>query len=279
MAEPDPGKLDRIFGQAVALRTHGRPGLVMQSRFPKETSHRHKTAFGYTVFQGHDLIFDDFEGWLRRTAASTVHGRIFHPKRAEFANGASQVRGGLTANPYLRDYDLPAFLRNLIWNTRGERQFFMYGPEDGLKAWELIVQDPNAHVSVVTGAWAIDLMRSDEPFEDVRARAANLQKLEEQQLAILSGPLTKANVQVHSLSDYFVSPMEPLQSILDASVAPPHSYLGEAPRMRRMNGLEGFLQRLRNSGMQPHMAGYFGTAASSIGQSAEPEAEAQKLAN
>ena len=33
-AEPNPGKIDRIFAKAVERRVYGRPGLYMQSRFP-----------------------------------------------------------------------------------------------------------------------------------------------------------------------------------------------------------------------------------------------------
>ncbi len=257
-ADPDPGKIDRLFGQAVNLRTHGRPGLVMQSRYPKEKDQRRKTAWNYSVFQGYDEIFDGFEDWLEQSAATAVHGRIFHPDRAEFAGGASQIRGGLTSNAYLRDYDPASFLRSFIWNLRGERQFFMFGPEDGLKAWELLVQDPNAQISIVTGAWAIGLLRTDAPFEELRARAALLQRREEKQLEILKGPDAKAKVRIQSLSDYLSNPMEPLQEILGEAVSPAHSYLGEAPRLKRLNGLEHLLQKLRNAGMHPHMAGHFG---------------------
>jgi len=34
-AEPNPGKIDRLFAKAVERRTRGRPGLYMQSRYPK----------------------------------------------------------------------------------------------------------------------------------------------------------------------------------------------------------------------------------------------------
>ena len=256
-ADPDPGKIDRLFSQAVRLRTHGRPGLVMQSRFPADQAENRRTAAPYSVMQGFDEVFEGFEDWLSDAAATTVHGRLFHPNRVKFSGGADVFTGGLTSNPYLRDYDCAAFLRNLTWNSRGQRQFFQYAPNDGLAAWELIVQDPNAQVSVVTGAWIIGIMHQDVPFEEARRLAAQCQQREIEQLAILNGPQTKAKTRVITLSDYLSNPMQPLQDILDESVAPVHSYLGEAPRMVFMGGLEEFIQRLRNAGMHLHLTGHF----------------------
>ena len=255
MAAPDPAKIDQTFAKAVDDRTHGTHGLVMQSRFPMIKEHRNKTAAGYSVFQGFERIFDDFEDWLARTAKTTVHGRIFHPERAEFAGGVPQITGGLTSNAYLRDYDRASFLRNFIWNTREARQFFMYGPEDGPKAWELIAQDPNAQISVVTGAWVITLLHEGLSGDALRVKAAALQQAELEQLAILKGPETRATVRVLRLADYLRNPMEPLQEILDEAVAPAHSYLGEAPQMARLAGIEALLTDLRNGGLPIDLAG------------------------
>ena len=43
--------------------------------------------------------------------------------------------------------------------------------------WDM-VRDPNARISVVTGAWAVGLSRSAAPFETIRATAARLQQAE-----------------------------------------------------------------------------------------------------
>jgi hypothetical protein len=59
-AEPNPGKIDRIFSKAVERRTRGRPGLNMQSRFPNEGWENGVTAGRYSVFEGFSDLYDGF---------------------------------------------------------------------------------------------------------------------------------------------------------------------------------------------------------------------------
>ena len=66
MAEPAPGKIDRVFSKALERRTRGRSGLYMHSRFPNVDWENGKTAAPYSVFQGFNDLFEDFEGWLSR---------------------------------------------------------------------------------------------------------------------------------------------------------------------------------------------------------------------
>lgn len=50
--------------------------------------------------------------------------------------------------------------RVLVWNTRGERQAFQFGPADRQEAAPFTAEDPNAQIALVTGAWALDLFRA-----------------------------------------------------------------------------------------------------------------------
>ncbi|MFN6977157.1 MAG: beta-1,6-N-acetylglucosaminyltransferase, partial [Gemmobacter sp.] len=124
-AEPNPGKIDRLFSKAVERRTRGRPGLYMQSRFPNENWENGRTAAAYSIFQGFGDVFVEFDAWLARTVGLRVHGHIFAPDRVYFAGGEKVYNGALTDSAALRDHDPRAFLTSLIWNTRGERQCFM----------------------------------------------------------------------------------------------------------------------------------------------------------
>ncbi|MGJ8606289.1 MAG: DUF5927 domain-containing protein, partial [Marivita sp.] len=72
--EPNPGKIDRVFSKAVDRRTRGRPGLVMQSRFPREGRENGVTCAPYSVFEGFADLFVDFEDWLAKTSGCRVHG-------------------------------------------------------------------------------------------------------------------------------------------------------------------------------------------------------------
>ena len=136
--EPNPGKIDRIFAKAVERRTRGRPGLYMQSRFPNEDWENGVTAAPYSVFQGFTEIFENFEPWLAKATGARVHGHLFHPDSVEYAEGQTTLNGALSNSAAARDYNANAFLTNLIWNTRGERQCFQFGPADNQKViWRM----------------------------------------------------------------------------------------------------------------------------------------------
>ena len=142
MSEPNPAKIDRIFAKAVERRTKGRTGLYMQSRYPNEGWENGMTFGRYSVFHGFSELFEDFETWLTRATGAQVHGHVFGPDRADFSGRQRVINGALGSSPKLRDYNSIAFLTNLIWNTRGERQCFQVGPRDeGAPVW-FIAKDP-----------------------------------------------------------------------------------------------------------------------------------------
>lgn len=184
-AEPNPRKIERIFAKAVERRTRGRPGLYMQSRFPAETRGSELTAAKYSVFQGFSDLFEDFEAWLARVTGAQVHGHLFASERVEFSQGANVMSGALSDSAALRDYNPRAFLTNLIWNTRGQRQCFQFGPRDNQDIGEDLVKDRNAQISVISGAWAVPLFRSNGHFDVIRREAARLQQIETKHLELL----------------------------------------------------------------------------------------------
>ncbi|WGW04387.1 DUF5927 domain-containing protein [Tropicibacter oceani] len=255
--EPNPGKIDRIFAKAVERRTRGRPGLYMQSRFPNYGWENGKTAGKYSVFQGFAELFQDFAPWLGRATGAQVHGHLFAPGRAEFAGGQTVINGALSDNAKLRDANPHAFLSNLLWNTRGERQCFQYGPADNPKINWHMARDPNAQISVISGAWAVPLFKSNANFADLRARAATLQKIESKMLDELRSPDVKARVRVWTMAEFIEAPMEPLQVIIDEIGQKSMRRLSEAPRLEDLTGFGQFLQNLKNQGMHPYLMGDF----------------------
>ncbi len=256
-AEPNPGKIDRIFSKAVERRTKGRPGLYMQSRFPNDGWENGLTSAQYSVFEGFTELFEDFEDWLARAVGARVHGHLFAPERVEFAGRQKVFAGALTDSAVLRDYNPRAFLTNLIWNTRGERQCFQFGPRDNQAInWD-IAKDVNAQISVISGAWAIPLFFSNANFSDIRKEAARLQKIEVEHLDVLRSFHAKARVRIWTMADFVENPMEPLQTIIDEIGIRSSHRLTEAPRMVSLDGFGQFLQNLKNQGMQPHLMGDF----------------------
>ncbi len=255
--EPNPGKIDRIFSKAVERRTRGRSGLYMQSRFPNEDWENGVTAAPYSMFQGFAELFENFEPWLATATGARVHGHLFATDAVHYADGQTAINGALSDSAILRDYNAKAFLTNLIWNTRGERQCFQFGPGDNQDINWRIARDPNAQVSVITGAWAVPLFRSNMDFAAIRTIAANLQKIESEHMDILRSPYTKARVRIWTMAEFIEAPMEPLQGILDEIGRTKLRRLSEAPKMVDLAGFGQFLQNLKNQGMHPYLMGDF----------------------
>jgi Family of unknown function (DUF5927)/Core-2/I-Branching enzyme len=257
---PNPGKIDRLFAKAVERRTKGRPGLYMQSRFPSKNRGGNQCAVPYGVFEGFAELFPDFHLWLARVAEARVHGHLFAPDRVQFAGDEPVFKGGLSDSAALRDYNPRSFLTSLIWNTRGERQCFQFGPADAQAITPFLAGDPNASITLVSGAFAIPLWRSGLPFAEIRAEAARLQKIEADFVALLQSPDTKAKHRIWTLADFVEDPVEPLQQIVDdLNPRAPHR-MTELPLLTDLTGFGDFLQELRNQGMQPVLMGDFPTS-------------------
>jgi Family of unknown function (DUF5927)/Core-2/I-Branching enzyme len=255
--EPSQGKIDRLFAKAVERRVKGRPGLYMQSRFPTRTRGGNMAAAPYGVFCGFADLFEDFQSWLARAAEARVHGHLFAPDRVQFAGDATIFKGGLSDSASLRDYNPRSFLTNLIWNSRGERQCFQFGPGDAQEIGAFVAGDPNANLLIVSGAFSIPLWRSGLPFAEIRAEAARLQKIEAEFIAQMQAPEAKARVRVWSLADFVEDPVEPLHRIIDELNPRGQQRLTDLPRMVDLTGFSGFIQDLRNQGMQPVLMGDF----------------------
>ncbi len=256
-SEPNPGKIDRLFAKAVERRTKGRPGLYMQSRMPNENWENGRTAGPYSVFCGFADVFENFEIWLSKASGTRVHGHLFAPDRVHYAGGEHVYNGALSDSAALRDYSPKSFLSGLIWNTRGERQCFQFGPNDDQTLNWFISGDGNAQISVISGAWAVPLFHSNRNFSEIRREAARMQKVEQDYLNILRSTYVKARVRIWSLADFVENPMEPLQTIIDEIGPRQGRRLTEAPRMADLSGFGQFLQNLRNQGMQPILMGDF----------------------
>ncbi len=255
--EPNPGKIDRIFAKAVERRTRGRDGLYMQSRFPRHGNENGLTSNPYSIFQGFTELFEDFEPWLAKATGARVHGHLFGPDRVEFSGGQSLINGALCDSAKKRDYDPQSFLTSLIWNTRGERQCFQFGPADTQDINWLAARDPNAQISVIAGAWAVPLFKSNRDFADIRKEAALLQKIESDHLNILRSVWTKARVRIWKMAEFVEAPMEPIQTIVDEIGPTIPRRLSEAPTMVDLTGFGQFLQNLKNQGMHPYLMGDF----------------------
>lgn len=254
-AEPRPERLDRIIGQAVARRRLGRPGLYMQSRFPLKDRENGKTSARYGVMQGFTDLFPDFEPWLAGRIDADVHGHLFAPHGAEFAGRTPIGPGALPDSAGLRDLDPRGFLANLIRITP-RMQVWQHSPRDVQEMNWFLATDPNARIFVITGAWAVPLLHSDMPFDDIRRVAAILQRTELEQMEVLHSVWLKARAQVWDLADFCARPAGVLRSVLRDLGGDPDA-AANLPAMREIAGMGRFLQRLRNAGLRPQLMGDF----------------------
>ncbi len=258
MAPVNRRRLERMFERANERRTRGRPGLVNQGRFPSPWFHDPSpTAAPYIVLEGFSDLFENFPVWLGKRVGSRIHGHLFHRSRVEFAGGEPVFDGCLTDSRRLRDYNPVAFLRNLVWNTRGEPQCFMFGPADNQAISAFLSDDPNAHLWVISGAWLVPLFHADLDFERVKRIAARYQKAEQAHLELLAREGARARARIVTLAEFVEDPLPFLQDVLDHLSPIAARRLMQAPVMKPLDGFGRFLQKLRNSGMNPHLAGHF----------------------
>ena len=253
--EPRPERLDRIVNQAVARRSLGRAGLYMQSRFPRKDQENGKTSAPYAMLQGFSDLFPRFESWLAERVDADVHGHIFAVHGAEFAGRGPIGPGALPSSAALRDIDPRGFLANMIRSSH-RMQAWQFSPRDGQEMNWFTATDPNARIFVITGAWAVPLLHSDMPFDDIRRVAAILQRTELLQMTALNSVWLKAQTQVWDLGDFCARPASLLGGMLRQLGGDPEAAT-DLPAMRDIAGMGRFLQRLRNAGLRPQLMGEF----------------------
>lgn len=257
--EPNAGKIKRLFSKAAERRVQGRTGLTMQSRLPRNLHENGFTSARYSVFEGFADLFEDFIPWLARTTGAQVHGHLFAKKKVEFENGQRVFNGALSDSAKLRDDNAPMFLSNLIWNTRGTHQCFQFGPADRQTLSLDLAHDPNAQISIISGAWAVPLYRSGRTFSDIRPEAAALQRVESEHLDALRSRSAKARIRIWTLAEFIETPIEFLQLVVREMGCTSSMVTTEPPKMTDLTGFGLFLQDLKNQGMQPHLMGDFPT--------------------
>lgn len=255
--EPNPLKIDQMFSKARDRRTRGRTGLNMTGRLPNHGWENGVTSGRYSIFQGYSDLFENFEDWLSRRTGNRVQGHLFSRSEVQFSDRGQTYNGALSDSTALRDYRPRNFLTNLIWNTRGEHQCIQFSPRDHQEVRGFITSDRNAHINVITGAWAIPIFHSDLSFAKMRQEAARLQKIEGEFVEALRSSQTKARVSMWNLAEFVANPVANLQAILDDLGGDAQRRPTEMPQIVDLTGFGEFLQELKNQGMSPTLMGDF----------------------
>jgi hypothetical protein len=246
--QPQPQVFDRQVSAFLHRRMRGRPGLYMQSRFPRKDAENGKTAAPYAVFWGFTDAFPDFESWLRGQIGAEVHGHVLAPESVEFAGRPQVGPGCLSSHPGLRDRDPKGFLTSMI-RISPVMQIVQLGPRDNQALNWFMATDPNAQIFAVTGAWLLTLSQSNLPFDELRRQALQLQRVERQQLEVLNSVWVKARVQLHDLTALLTDPASLLDQAL-RQLDPWAEPVAACPPLRDIDGLEPLLSGLRDSGLK-----------------------------
>ena len=253
--EPDTERIEALLERAAARRQLGRPGLYMQSRFPRKDAENGKTARPYAVVYGFGDIFPGLQDWLSAATGIEMHGHVLGRYEVEFAGGAEVGPGALPSSTALRDLDPQGFLTSLIRSSPGAMPGIMYAPRDRQMLNWFMATDPNARLDVVTGAWIAPLLASDMPFDDVRRIAAKLQRAEIRFLGILDSVWVKAQVRRWTLTDVVARPDEVLAELVRHSTHEGGTALPPRPAMRDLTGVSVLLRGLANAGLKPRKMG------------------------
>ena len=252
--EPDTERIEALLDRAAARRRLGRPGLYMQSRFPRKDAENGKTAQPYAVLYGAGDLFLGLREAAAQATGRTVHGQVFGRQEVEFAGGASIGPGALSAHVGLRNLDPQGFLTSLI-RSSDPMPAFLYSPRDRQYLNWFMATDPNAQFLVVTGAWILPLIHSDMPFDDVRRIAAKLQRAEVRFLDILDSVWVKARVRRWTLAEALAQPDEVWSAICMTLLPEGGAASLPAPPLRDITGVLRLVRALRNAGLRPRKMG------------------------
>lgn len=237
---PGATQIIQLFDQANTRRSKGRAGLTMQSRMIRAGGPENLSCSPYTVLYGFDELFAGFTDWLHQISPNSTHDHLFARDHVGYGGGKTLGPGALAGKVTLRDYDTRAFLSNLIWNTKGQQQTFLFGPGDRQEVSTLLARDPNARVSVISGAWAIGLFRSGQPMQALKQQAQALHNAEAQFLSKLRRS-ARDTVNIWTLEAFCADLPDNLDCALPAQMVPlPHQ-----PTLHDLAGFSSFIQSLK----------------------------------
>lgn len=141
-------------------------GLLSAGRFPGGTKEAMvETAAPYLVVVSEDdAILKSLALQLDGTPDVTLHGQLFAPSSANFADGSALLNGNIPDNPIIRDYRPAQFLQRLVWVNRAGRTAFFYRPTDPAPEAGQLINDGNARLVLIgDGIRLTNLLRRPMP--------------------------------------------------------------------------------------------------------------------
>ncbi|WP_221892597.1 beta-1,6-N-acetylglucosaminyltransferase [Pontivivens nitratireducens] len=249
---PRGGSLKVLVNEGRENRCLGRPGLLMQSRFPVQAFERqHRTARPYLVLDGFDFVYQGITQWQKSLGLPLVHDRLFAKDAVKFADDAKVMPGGIVANPRIRDWNTEQFLTNLIWNARDRQQSFQFHVSDSTRIASFLLKDPNANILFIKGAWAVGMTPNPgETSAQFRRRTMRLKLLEKKHIEEIEGAETRANVQSWTLGEVMADPALPLNALAAMIEGGKLTDVESLPTMRHEHGLGELALNMPVEGVQ-----------------------------
>ncbi|WP_205793209.1 beta-1,6-N-acetylglucosaminyltransferase [Pontivivens nitratireducens] len=249
---PRGGSLKVLVNEGRENRCLGRPGLLMQSRFPVQAFERqHRTARPYLVLDGFDFVYQGITQWQKSLGLPLAHDRLFAKDAVKFADDASVMPGGIVANPRIRDWNTEQFLTNLVWNARDRQQSFQFHVSDSTRMASFLLKDPNANILFIKGAWAVGMTPNPgETSAQFRRRTMRLKLLEKKHIEEIEGAETRANVQSWTLGEVMADPALPLNALAAMIEGGKLTDVEALPTMRHEHGLGELALNMPVEGMQ-----------------------------
>ncbi len=255
----DPGVLETAFRNSYDKRCAARPGLLNQGRFPAAVyTGSAPTAAPYTVLQGFTHVYEHFPGWMRDQRGEASLGRLYKRNAVGRIDPEHVLPGGLPASVRFRDYNPEQYLVNLIWNMRAAPPILLHDIADSPRISTFLARDPNARLTLITGAWALDLFHRQIEDDRVLRRSA-LRLISQEQLQLVRLDKGENPNAVHvTLADAMMLPERVLGTALGVSD------LGALPGLRNHDGFEDFVERLENFGLNMDSLGDIGAFARGV---------------
>jgi hypothetical protein len=256
--DPAPSVVEPVLATMAARRLEGRPGLWSAGRYPDAARAEPVTAAPHAVLVGVTATLPGVADWLTAAQGARVHGRLFAPDGVQFAGGDAVGPGGLSVAAALRDHDPRAFLRNLVWATRGEMQVWSLDPADTSAIVPVVAGDRHARVVAVTGTWVIGLWQAGVGATLARADAVALMRAEDEMMARLTAPGAAAQVNLRTLGAALSDPSGLLADLVAMVLPGPLAIGDDAPLPAALQvspDLVAFVTALRDLGVPPRAVG------------------------
>ncbi|MEM7240711.1 MAG: beta-1,6-N-acetylglucosaminyltransferase [Pseudomonadota bacterium] len=249
LSEGDQPIADRQFASAIDRTSPTKDSHFNAGRYTKSAAcGRDRAPVPYTVIFGPQFLFDDLDQWIERNSNAQCQKDLFDRSKIQISDDIRLDRGNLLMSKLIRNNAPKDFLHNFITNQKERRQVLFFDSLDSRKCFEPILRDSNATVFFTKEAWIAafaDLIRTGE---DVRSKAANLQRTEEILATQFTKYKCKADVRQIGLSELVKEPFDFLNEVLkNLDVAEPRTAI-ETPKLRNISEFHRVVQRLTNDG-------------------------------